>query len=188
MRSITTLPRLCLRDAAPQTLGGCQPNHTQGSKCPVQGAMFPLPHHAPDSIAVLAPAAACSISKLYMGGTCTRERNNEGSGCSINGTVIPSTCSSNVDPCVCRSVFAHGPSSGVNALTHLGKCPFCYMHCKVWDRQGFLAGIVLELVEHAPTTSSARSLPSSPISPTIPTLQATAVATLPALLPLPLPT
>ena len=100
-----------------------------------------------------------------MGGTCTSERNNEGSGCSINGTVIPNTYSSSIDPAVCRSVFAYGPRNDVNALTHLGKCPACCMHCKVWDRQGLLAGIMLERAAHIPTTSSVRSLLTFPTFP-----------------------
>jgi hypothetical protein len=58
------------------------------------------------------------MSKLYMGGTCSSKRNNEGSGCSgSSGSVVPNTYSSSIDPSVCRSVFADGPSSAFYTLT-----------------------------------------------------------------------
>lgn len=59
-----------------------------------------------------------TMSKLYMGGTCSSKRNNEGSGCGgSSGSGVPNTYSSSIDPSVCRSVFADGPSSAFYTLT-----------------------------------------------------------------------
>ena len=65
----------------------------------------------------------CSISKVYMAGTCTSERNNRGSGCrsGSNGTVVPNTFSSSIDPAVCRSVFVNGPSGAAITLADTGE-------------------------------------------------------------------
>ena len=60
-----------------------------------------------------------------MAGTCTSERNNRGSGCrsGSNGTVVPNTFSSSIDPAVCRSVFVNGPSGASITLADTGECP-----------------------------------------------------------------
>ena len=99
-----------------------------GGRC--QAPRVPGHRFAPHTSSALAPSPAslpCSISKLYMGGTCTSERNNKGIGCSSdsNGTVVPNTYSSSIDPSVCLSVFADGPSSALFTLTSRSECLPC---------------------------------------------------------------
>lgn len=47
-----------------------------------------------------------------MGGTCSTQRNNEGSGCSGSGTVLPTT-ESGATAATCQAVFADAPSSAL---------------------------------------------------------------------------
>jgi hypothetical protein len=88
------------------------------------------------------PALPRSISKLYMGGTCTSERNNMGSGCSSNssGTVIPHTYSFSVDPAVCLSVFADGPSSALLTLNPPSECRISSLKCADCGSNGAACG------------------------------------------------
>jgi hypothetical protein len=50
----------------------------------------------------------CRLSSLYMKGTCSSERNNEGTGCS-NGI-----SGSEVDSNSCEAVFADAPSNALH--------------------------------------------------------------------------